>query len=187
MKARFGKAGILAGVIALGLALAGPRDNSLVVGASQEPRVLGDFWNFITAQAIASEIEAYLWSGLEFIDQDGNDRDDIYWSDGTPITTRDVAFWFEVGKHPGAPLQDPTYWERLKEVRVLDDKNFVVVFEPAFFYDTVGSAVGLAPEHVMRAKWEETKAEIAKLDPKKDAEKITDLFHSEDMKSTSRR
>ncbi len=201
----------IAVALTLGLALAGPQDNSLVVGASQEPRVLGDFWNFITAQAIASEIENLLWAGLEFIDQDGNDqpllatevptvqngrvkvidigdgkkrleihytlRDDIYWSDGTPITSKDAAFWFEVGKHPGAPLQDPTYWERLKEMRVIDDKNFVVVFEPAFFYDLVGSAIGLAPEHVMREAWEATKAEIAKLDLKKDAQKVTDLYH----------
>ena len=201
--------GILAAVVWMGLAFAGPRDNSLVVGASQEPRVLGDFWAFVTSQAIASEIENYLWAGLEFIDQDGNDqpylatevptvengrvkvtelgegkkrieihytlRDDIYWSDGHPITSKDVAFFYEVGKFPGAPVQDPSYWSRLG-LKVLDDKNFVVSFEPAYFYDLVGSAIGLAPEHVMRAEWEKTKAEIKKLDPKKDAAKITELF-----------
>ncbi len=201
--------GILAAVVLMGLAFAGPRDNSLVVGASQEPRVLGDFWAFVTSQAIASEIENYLWAGLEFIDQDGNDqpylatevptvengrvkvtelgegkkrieihytlRDDIYWSDGHPITSKDVAFFYEVGKFPGAPVQDPSYWSRLG-LKVLDDKNFVVSFEPAYFYDLVGSAIGLAPEHVMRAEWEKTKAEIKKLDPKKDAAKITELF-----------
>ncbi len=202
---------VLAASLALsaGLALAGPRDNSLVVGASQEPRVLGDFWAFVTSQAIASEIENYLWAGLEFIDQDGNDqpylvtevptvengrvivtdigdgkkridikytlRDDIFWSDGTPITSDDVAFYFEVGKYPGAPVQDPSYWQRVN-LSVQDDKNFTVTFEPAFFYDLVGSAIGIAPAHVMRPEWEKTKAEIAKLDPEKDAAKITELF-----------
>ncbi len=209
MKNRLRQIGILAAVVWMGLAFAGPRDNSLVVGASQEPRVLGDFWAFVTSQAIASEIENYLWAGLEFIDQDGNDqpylatevptvengrvkvtelgegkkrieihytlRDDIYWSDGHPITSKDVAFFYEVGKFPGAPVQDPSYWSRLG-LKVLDDKNFVVSFEPAYFYDLVGSAIGLAPEHVMRAEWEKTKAEIKKLDPKKDAAKITELF-----------
>ncbi|WP_293172744.1 peptide ABC transporter substrate-binding protein [Oceanithermus sp.] len=196
-------------VAAVGLALAGPRDNSLVVGASQEPRVLGDFWAFVSSAAIASEIENFLWAGLEYIDINGNDqaylatevpttengrvtvtdlgegkkridihytlRDDIYWSDGVPITSEDVQFYYEVGKYPGAPVQDPSYWNRVK-LTVQDDKNFTVTFEPAYFYDLVGSAIGLAPAHVMKGEWEKTKAEIAKLDPEKDAAKITELF-----------
>jgi len=52
--------GAIAAVLALGLAFAGPRDNSLVVGASQEPRVIGDFWAFVSSAAIASEIENFL-------------------------------------------------------------------------------------------------------------------------------
>ena len=37
------------GITVLGLALAGPADNSLIVGASQEPRVLaGDFLSVIS-------------------------------------------------------------------------------------------------------------------------------------------
>jgi len=80
-------------------------------------------------------------------------RDDIYWSDGVPITTKDVAFFYEVGKHPGAPVQDPSYWNRVG-LKVIDDKNFIVTFEPAYFYDLVGSAIGVAPEHVMREEWE---------------------------------
>ena len=196
-------------VAVVGLALAGPRDNSLVVGASQEPRVLGDFWAFVSSAAIASEIENFLWAGLEYIDINGNDqaylatevpttengrvtvtdlgegkkridihytlRDDIYWSDGVPITSEDVQFFYEVGKYPGAPVQDPSYWNRVK-LTVQDDKNFTVTFEPAYFYDLVGSAIGLAPAHVMKGEWEKTKAEIAKLDPEKDAAKITELF-----------
>lgn len=48
-----------------GVALAGPADNSLVVGASQEPRVLGgDFLNVISNQSIKVEIENYLFAPL---------------------------------------------------------------------------------------------------------------------------
>jgi len=195
--------------VVVGLALAGPRTNSLVIGASQEPRVLGDAWAFVSSAAIASEIENFLWVGLEYIDINGKDqpllatevpttengrvkvtdvgdgkkridihytlRDDIYWSDGTPITSADVQFYYEVGKYPGAPVQDPSYWNRLK-LTVQDERNFTVTYEPAYFYDLVGSAIGIAPAHVMKGEWEKTKAEIAKLDPEKDAAKITELF-----------
>lgn len=58
-------------IVALGLtltasaALAGPADNSLVVGAGQEPRVLGgDFLNVISNQSIKVEIENYLFAPL---------------------------------------------------------------------------------------------------------------------------
>lgn len=58
-------------LVALGLslltsaALAGPADNSLVIGTSQEPRVLGgDFLNVISNQSIKVEIENYLFAPL---------------------------------------------------------------------------------------------------------------------------
>ncbi|RDI96173.1 peptide ABC transporter substrate-binding protein [Meiothermus sp. QL-1] len=51
--------------LATGAALAGPADNSLVIGASQEPRVLGgDFLNVISNQSIKVEIENYLFAPL---------------------------------------------------------------------------------------------------------------------------
>jgi peptide/nickel transport system substrate-binding protein len=59
---KVGKLAVL-GLTALGLALAGPQDNSLVIGASQEPRVLaGDFLSVISNQAIKAEIEGYLFA-----------------------------------------------------------------------------------------------------------------------------
>jgi len=102
-------------------------------------------------------------------------RDDAYWSDGVPVTTRDVSFYYQVGKYPGAPVQDPSYWQRIK-LKVADEKNFTVIFEPAYSYDLVGSAIGLAPAHVMEAAWEKTRAQLANLDPNEDREKVAELF-----------
>jgi peptide/nickel transport system substrate-binding protein len=52
-------------VIMGGLALAGPEDNSLVIGAAQEPRVLaGDVVNVISNQAIKFEIENFLFAPM---------------------------------------------------------------------------------------------------------------------------
>ncbi|WP_022798601.1 peptide ABC transporter substrate-binding protein [Thermus islandicus] len=208
------KAGKLAvlGLTALGLALAGPQDNSLVIGASQEPRVLaGDFLSVISNQAIKTEIEQYLFApligfnansenfpvlvtevptvqngrlrvadiggGKKRLEMDLTLRSDAKWSDGRPITTEDVQFYFEVGKAKGMPVLNPDYWERVN-LKVKDARNFTVIFEPAYYYDTYGSPIGYAPKHIMGAEWEKVKAAARGLDPDKDAEKLNELYRN---------
>ena len=186
-----GKLAVL-GITALGLALAGPQDNSLVIGASQEPRVLaGDFLSVISNQAIKSEIEQYLFApfigfnadsqnfpvlatevptlengrlrvtdiggGKKRLEMDITIRPDAKWSDGRPITTEDVAFYFEVGKAKGMPVLNPDFWERVN-VRIKDARNFTLIFEPAYYYDTYGPINTYAPKHIMGPEWERVKA-----------------------------
>ncbi|WP_347240605.1 peptide ABC transporter substrate-binding protein [Thermus sp.] len=208
---KVGKLAVL-GITALGLALAGPQDNSLVVGASQEPRVLaGDFLSVISDQAIKSEIEQYLFApligfnansenfpvlvtevptlqngrlrvtdiggGKKRLEMDLTLRQDAKWSDGKPITTEDVQFYFEVGKAKGMPVLNPDYWERVN-LKVKDARNFTVIFEPAYYYDTYGSPIGYAPKHIMGPEWEKVKAAAKGLDPDKDAEKLNELYRN---------
>uniref|UniRef100_A0A7V4AKL0 Peptide ABC transporter substrate-binding protein n=1 Tax=Thermus tengchongensis TaxID=1214928 RepID=A0A7V4AKL0_9DEIN len=208
---KVGKLAVL-GLTALGLALAGPQDNSLVIGASQEPRVLaGDFLSIISNQAIKSEIEGYLFApfigfnadsqnfpvlatevptqqngrlrvtdiggGKKRLEMDLTIRPDARWSDGKPITTEDVAFYYEVGKAKGMPVLNPDYWERVN-LRVKDARNFTVIFEPAYYYDTYGSPIGYAPKHIMGPEWEKVKAAARGLDPDKDAEKLNELYRN---------
>ncbi|GAA5334951.1 peptide ABC transporter substrate-binding protein [Thermus hydrothermalis] len=208
---KLGKLAVL-GLTAMGLALAGPQDNSLVIGASQEPRVLaGDFLSIISNQAIKSEIEGYLFApfigfnadsqnfpvlatevptqqngrlrvtdiggGKKRLEMDLTIRPDARWSDGKPITTEDVQFYFEVGKAKGMPVLNPDYWERVS-LKVKDARNFTVIFEPAYYYDTYGSPIGYAPKHIMGAEWEKVKAAARNLDPDKDAEKLNELYRN---------
>ena len=56
--------------LALGFAFAGPQDNSLTVGTSQEPVVLGDLLNVLGSMAIASEVELWNYVGLYRINLD---------------------------------------------------------------------------------------------------------------------
>lgn len=197
-------------IFLLGLAWAGPQDNSLVVGTSQEPTVLaGDFLNVISNQAIKSEIQLYLFAPLigsdleganypvlvtevpseangrlRLTDLEGGDkrleldltlRPDARWSDGEPITTRDVDFYYQVGTAPGMPTPSPDYWERVG-LRVKDEHNFTVSFEPAYNIDLVGTPISLAPAHIMAEAWQEVAAEAAKLDPAQDAAKLNELY-----------
>ncbi|MCL6525456.1 MAG: peptide ABC transporter substrate-binding protein [Thermaceae bacterium] len=58
---RWSKFTVLGLSLVAGAGLAGPSDNSLIIGASQEPTVLGgDFLNVISNQVIKTEIEQYL-------------------------------------------------------------------------------------------------------------------------------
>ncbi len=60
----------------LGAALAGPANNSLVVGTSQEPPNIYDPWN-TNNLAITSEINGYMGAGLTYQDDNGDTKADI--------------------------------------------------------------------------------------------------------------
>jgi peptide/nickel transport system substrate-binding protein len=115
--------------------------------------------------------------GKKRLEMDLTIRPDARWSDGKPITTEDVQFYFEVGKAKGMPVLNPDYWERVN-LRVRDARNFTVIFEPAYYYDTYGSPIGYAPKHIMGAEWEKVKAAARNLDPDKDAEKLNELYRN---------
>ncbi|MFC6749911.1 ABC transporter substrate-binding protein [Deinococcus aquaticus] len=63
-------------VFLLGAALAGPANNSLVVGTSQEPPNIYDPWN-TNNLAITSEINGYMGAGLIGLDDNGEAYADI--------------------------------------------------------------------------------------------------------------
>jgi peptide/nickel transport system substrate-binding protein len=53
-----------------GFASAGPGDNSLTIGAAQEPVLLGDLLRVVGSQAIASEVELWMYDSLYRINLD---------------------------------------------------------------------------------------------------------------------
>jgi peptide/nickel transport system substrate-binding protein len=106
-------------------------------------------------------------------------RDDIKWSDGTPITTDDIQMYYDVGKAAGMPVTNPDYWSRVG-LEVASEREFTVTFDPAYNTDLVGgpaSPIGYAPAHIMRPAWEETKAQVAQIDPA-NAEAITEAYRA---------
>lgn len=63
------------GALALsGAALAGPTDNSLVLGTTQQPTQLDPYVN---NQAISAEVNSWLYAGLTYFDQNGNIQVDL--------------------------------------------------------------------------------------------------------------
>jgi peptide/nickel transport system substrate-binding protein len=181
-------------VLVMGVAWAGPRDNSLIIGASQEPTAVGDVLAILGSQAIAAEHNVWLFSGLYRIDVDsvlqaelvtevatvengrlelstnaeGENvavmnltlRDGLRWSDGTPITTADVALVAEIVKTSGVPLAGISFWQRFT-YETIDDLNFRVRLEPVNSSDLMGNFLTPLPAHVLSAPWAAAKAAAA--------------------------
>ena len=198
-------------VLTGGLALAGPQDNSLIIGAAQEPRALaGDVVNAISNQSIKFEIENFLFApivqttrdlnvipvvvtevpttqnnrlrfttvrpGVRRLELDYTIRPDAVWSDGRPISTEDVALFFEMGKTKGVPSTAIDFFDRAT-LRVRDARNFTVILEPAYFYDPDVNQVYYAPSHIMRSEWDRAKAAAAQTnDTARQAEIFRNFF-----------
>lgn len=120
----------LAMVLALsvGLALAGPRDNSLIIGSAQEPANL----NFWTANAvIQAEIGQYLFRGLTYVDMDGNVQADLAEKVPSPQNglvkiTRDAR---------GAPVSMTVRWT-LRDDAKWSDGSAITTRDIVFSYAT---------------------------------------------------
>ncbi|MGC2855483.1 peptide ABC transporter substrate-binding protein [Novispirillum sp. DQ9] len=74
--------------------------------------------------------------------------DKAAWGDGTPITTDDVVFTWEVGRHPQVGIAAAELYRRILDIKVTDAKTFTLVLDRVgFTYNSIGD-FGLLPAHV---------------------------------------
>ncbi|HSK39021.1 MAG TPA: peptide ABC transporter substrate-binding protein, partial [Arenibaculum sp.] len=65
--------------------------------------------------------------GTRAVDATFTIRHDATWGDGTPVTTRDVLFTLEVGRHPQSGITNFELFSRdIAGITVVDDKTFTV-------------------------------------------------------------
>jgi peptide/nickel transport system substrate-binding protein len=80
------------------------------------------------------------------------------WSDGTPVTARDVRFTWTAQTSPEVAWTGASFKKRLKDVRVVDDRTVTFQFDGAY-PEMLADAVegGIVPEHVFAgipfARW----------------------------------
>src|SRR5690606_7864698 len=55
------------------------------------------------------------------------------WGDGTPVTTSDVLFTYEVGRHPESGISNAELYRRILSIEVKDDKTFTMHFDRVEF------------------------------------------------------
>lgn len=77
------------------------------------------------------------------------------WGDGEPVTTKDVLFTWEVGKHPQSGVSNGDMFRRIRAIDVKDDKTFTLhVSKLTFDYNAIND-FQLLPEHLEKKAFAE--------------------------------
>jgi peptide/nickel transport system substrate-binding protein len=77
------------------------------------------------------------------------------WGDGTPITTRDVVFSWEVGRHPESGMTPKEFYRSLYDITVKDDRTFTLHFDKLTFDYNAINSFELLPAHLETAAFAE--------------------------------
>ncbi len=84
-------------------------------------------------------------------------RRDAKWGDGTPVTTKDVAFTIEVGKHPASGVADGEVYRRILSVEIKDDKTFTLHMDRLTYQYNALDSLNLLPAHIERKNFADPK------------------------------
>ncbi len=76
------------------------------------------------------------------------------WGDGTPVTTDDVVFTWEVGRHPQSGVAGFEAFRRILSIDVIDDKTFTVHVDRITFTYNASGGFDLLPAHLEREIFE---------------------------------
>ncbi|MDH3911337.1 MAG: peptide ABC transporter substrate-binding protein [Rhodospirillales bacterium] len=76
------------------------------------------------------------------------------WGDGTPVTTDDVIFTWEVGRHPLSGVSSIEAYRRILSIDRIDDKRFTAHVDRVTFDYNASASFDLLPAHVERPIFE---------------------------------
>jgi peptide/nickel transport system substrate-binding protein len=79
-------------------------------------------------------------------------RENIFWSDGTPITAQDALFAFYFYRHPSCPIvhSEIDFW--VNKIVALDEHKVMVQWNTPYFH--ADSGLGLLPRHYFEEKFQ---------------------------------
>ncbi len=78
---------------------------------------------------------------------------DAVWGDGRPLTSHDVAFTWEVGRHEMTGIASAELYRRIHALDIIDDKTFILhVDRVTFDYNDLGG-LDILPEHIERTRF----------------------------------
>ncbi len=84
---------------------------------------------------------------------------DATWGDGTPVTTKDVVFTWEVGRNIESGVTNSELYRRILAVDVIDDKTFTLHIDRVTFDYNAINDFRLVPAHIERPIFEAAPAE----------------------------
>jgi peptide/nickel transport system substrate-binding protein len=79
---------------------------------------------------------------------------DATWGDGKPVTTDDVVFTWEVGRHPQSGVAGFEAFRRIRSIDVIDDKTYTVHVDRITFTYNASGGFELLPAHLERPIFE---------------------------------
>lgn len=79
---------------------------------------------------------------------------DATWGDGTPVTSADVVFTWELGRHPQSGVANFEAFRRIHDITVVDDKTFTLHVDRISFNYPSAAGLWLVPEHIEREIFE---------------------------------
>ncbi|MGH6662432.1 MAG: peptide ABC transporter substrate-binding protein [Rhodospirillales bacterium] len=77
-------------------------------------------------------------------------RGDATWGDGTPVSTQDVLFTWEIGRHPRTGVGNMELYRSLYKIDVKDAKTFTMHFDKLTFEYNAINDFHLVPAHLDR-------------------------------------
>ena len=83
---------------------------------------------------------------------------DLKWGDGTPVTTKDVAFTLEVGRHPLSGVASSEAFRRIIKFDAKDDRRFTLTVDRVTF-DYNRMSLTLLPAHIEKPIFDANPAE----------------------------
>jgi ABC-type dipeptide transport system, periplasmic component len=81
-------------------------------------------------------------------------RADAKWADGTPVTTEDVLFTVDAGRHPLSGVSNSELYRRILKVEVKDRKTFTLHMDRLTFDYNAINDLRLVPAGIERARFE---------------------------------
>lgn len=75
-------------------------------------------------------------------------RPEARWGDGTPITTRDVTFTWQVGRHPRSGVMPQEFYRSLYRIDAADDRTCTLHFDKRHFDYNAIDSLELLPAHI---------------------------------------
>lgn len=81
------------------------------------------------------------------------------WGDGTPVTTDDVLFTWEVGRHPQSGVASAELYRRILDITVHDAKTFTLHLDRVTFEYNAINNFRLLPAHLERERFEASPVE----------------------------
>ncbi|CCG42877.1 peptide ABC transporter substrate-binding protein [Magnetospirillum molischianum] len=81
-------------------------------------------------------------------------KSDAKWGDGTPVSSADIAFTWEVGRHPRSGVSNSEIFRRITRVEIHDSRRFTLHFDRVTFDFNVVNDFRPLPAHIERSRFE---------------------------------